>query len=64
MFFMSKKGSERWLNKEIHGQINDIAVIQKDKFTFFKLDTTWYWVTNTDLKVNFWRLCNSFNLAC
>ncbi len=44
VFLKDKKGGERWLNTEIHGTVTDIAVKQKDKYTFFKLDSTWFWI--------------------
>jgi ABC-type transport system involved in multi-copper enzyme maturation permease subunit len=39
-------GTNEWLDKEIYGEINDIAVKKNDKYTFFKIDENWYSITS------------------
>lgn len=47
-FFTSRKAEKIWLDKTIQGKINDIAIKRNDKYTFLKLDSTWYWFGTLD----------------
>ncbi|MBW6534306.1 MAG: hypothetical protein K0B11_04820 [Mariniphaga sp.] len=40
LFMRSHKSSQKWIDMEITGQINDFVHIGKD--VFIQLDTTWY----------------------